>query len=185
MTDHLADDANSTGTDSQTSDTATSRSYHRRRVLQAAGAIVTAGVFAGCTNLGDDGPNGNDDSQPSSVDEWLSNTGNYDSIEDHLDEDSVTVEVGAQGNNGANAFAPAAIRISPGTTVTWEWVDGYHNVVATDGAFDSGSAEQNGSFEHTFGAAGTFFYYCDPHRSIDMKGAVVVESDDESARNSL
>lgn len=178
MTDHLADDANSTGTDSRTPIATMACSYHRRRVLKAAGAIAAVGVLAGCTDSGDNGSGGNGDSQPGSVDEWLSNTDNYDSIEDLHGEDSVTVEVGAQGNSDANAFAPAAIRISPGTTVTWEWVDGYHNVVATDGEFDSGSAEQDGSFEHIFDEAGTFYYYCDPHRSIDMKGAVVVESTD-------
>lgn len=185
MTEQLADKNNSTGTDSRTPPAASSVTCHRRRVLKATGAIAAAGVLAGCAGLGNDGPSGTGDGNPDSVDEWLSNTGNYESIEDFRTEDSVTVKVGAQGNNGANAFEPAAIRITPGTTVVWDWVSGYHNVVATDGTFDSGSAEEDGSFERTFEATGTFYYYCAPHRSIGMKGAVVVESVDvESAWSS-
>ena len=150
----------------------------RRRFLEAAGSLTVVGLLAGCTNNvnnGDSGSNGESDSE--SVDDWLSDTGNYDGV-DKMGEDSVTVKVGAQGNKGANAFAPAAIEISPGTTVTWDWVNGYHNVVATDGQFDSGEPEQNATFEHTFDTVGTVYYYCEPHRSMGMKGAVIVSDDD-------
>src|SRR5699024_1910019 len=112
--------------------------------LRAAGGVAVAGLLAGCTSSGSrgnagadtggDGSGGNSgtagNSSGSSVEEWLADASNYDSAEDMTGKNSVTVEVGAEGNNGANAFAPAAIRISPGTTVTWEWINGYHNVVA-------------------------------------------------------
>ncbi|WP_224450443.1 halocyanin domain-containing protein [Haloprofundus salilacus] len=147
----------------------------RRRFLSAAGSLALVGLLGGCTNTANDGDSGsNGESDPASVDDWLSNTGNYEGVVDTTDVDSVTIEVGARGNNGANAFAPAAIEISPGTTVTWEWVDGYHNVVATEGQFDSGEVEQNATFEHTFDTTGTVYYYCEPHRSMAMKGAIVV-----------
>lgn len=136
---------------------------------------MVVGLLAGCTinvNNGDSGSNGEDN--PESVDGWLSDTGNYSDVVDMTSESSVTVEVGAQGNNGANAFAPAAIEITPGTTVTWKWVNGYHNVVATGDQFSSGEPEQNATFEHTFETIRTVYYYCEPHRSMGMKGAIIV-----------
>jgi halocyanin-like protein len=56
-------------------------------------------------------------------------------VEDLRGQDEVTVEVGASGNGGSVAFAPAGIWIDPGTTVIWEWTGdgGNHNVVTADG----------------------------------------------------
>lgn len=158
----------------------------RRKFLRSVSSVVVAGLIAGCTNGGSEGNDGsgnggtNNSNGSSSVDQWLANTGNYDSVEDMTGKTPITVEVGAKGNSGANAFAPAAIQISPGTTVTWEWVNGYHNVVAKNGQFSSGDAEQNTTFKHTFETPGTVLYYCKPHRSMGMKGAVVVKEDDGS-----
>lgn len=178
MTEKHKDDARTSGNTNRATDK-TDRTetdpisrFGRRRFLWASG-VVLAGSFAGC--LGGANEESDDDDGPSSVDEWLADTGNHDSVEDVTGESAVTVEVGAEGNDGANAFAPAAISITPGTTVTWAWVDGYHNVVDTDGQFDSGEPEQNATFEHTFETAGTAYYYCKPHESMGMKGAVVVE----------
>ncbi|PSQ57584.1 MAG: halocyanin domain-containing protein, partial [Halobacteriales archaeon SW_9_67_25] len=33
------------------------------------------------------------------------------------------------------------------------------------------------TFEHTFGEDGLFNYFCQPHKSVGMKGSVVVGSD--------
>lgn len=70
------------------------------------------------------------------------------------------------------AFAPQAVKISSGTTVTWTW-PAYgapipaipHDVVSLeDGAFDSGVRFPGGSdFAHTFADVGTALYYCTPH----------------------
>ncbi|WP_227354325.1 halocyanin domain-containing protein [Haladaptatus salinisoli] len=145
----------------------------RRRFLRAAGGLAIVGLLAGCTDDGDGGGGG---SGASSVDEWLSNTDNYDSVRDATGDDAVTVEVGPASNE--LVFAPAAIRVRPGTTVTWKWVgSGHHNVVAEGGQFDSGQAKTGGTFEHTFETPGTVLYYCEPHESAGMKGAVVVEGD--------
>jgi len=108
-------------------------------------------------------------------DEYLSNTPNYDgTIVDETGSGSVTVGVGADGQL---IFEPAAIRISTGTTVTWEWQGGVHNVVAEDGTFDSGAAvgDPNTTFEHTFDSAGEWAYFCEPHVFAGMKGYVIVE----------
>ena len=68
----------------------------------------------------------------------------------------VTVAVGAQGNGGAFAFDPPAIRVSTGTTVVWEWTGegAQHNVAAAGGGFESDmSSEEGYTFEHTFAEA--------------------------------
>lgn len=117
---------------------------------------------------------------PSEVNDYLSDVSNFDgTVEDMTGQSTVTVEVGASGNNGNFAFAPAAIVVDSGTTVQFEWTGqgGVHNVVAESGAFDSGSSvEQSGvNFEHTFAGAGNFLYYCTPHKTLGMKGAVIVQ----------
>lgn len=95
---------------------------------------------------------------------------------------SVTVEVGSESNE--KVFAPAAIRITPGTTVTWKWIgSGNHNVVDKDGQFTSGDPEKKATFKHTFETAGTVLYYCAPHKSAGMKGAVIVEDGGESGNS--
>ncbi len=132
-------------------------------------------------NGGDDG-GGDDDSSGgdggTDFGSWFDNVGNFDGVADHTGESEVTVTVGAQGNGGAFAFAPPAIRVDSGTTVVWEWTGdgGTHNVVAEDGSFESDLVGSPGhTFEHAFDSAGTFKYACSPHKRTGMKGAVVVE----------
>lgn len=127
------------------------------------------------------------------VDEWLTGgqTGGADdsydgSIVDMSDADSVTVEVGADGNGASFAFDPSAVAVSTGTEVTWEWTGagGRHNVVAdpdggtdaTDFTFSSGDPVDSGdeTFTRTFEETGNALYYCGPHLTAGMKGAVVV-----------
>jgi halocyanin-like protein len=67
--------------------------------------------------------------------------------------------------------------VSPETTVVWEWTGegGAHNVVAEDESFESELLSEYGeTFEYTFSEPGTVRYYCGPHKSLGMKGAVVV-----------
>jgi len=112
------------------------------------------------------------------LEEWFSNVDNYESIADETGSDQVTVSVGAQGNGGAFAYDSPAIRISTGTTVVWEWTGqgAQHNVAAEGGAFESElNGEEGFTFEHTFSSSGTYRYACTPHRTLGMKGAVVVE----------
>ncbi|MFC7068527.1 halocyanin domain-containing protein [Halobaculum lipolyticum] len=109
--------------------------------------------------------------------EWFSNTGNYDGVVDETGSGSVTVEVGSEANGGAFGFGPAAVRVDPGTTVTWEWTGngGSHNVVAEGGAFETDLVGEAGhTFEYTFEEAGVYRYACTPHKAMGMKGAVVV-----------
>ncbi|MEF8776170.1 MAG: halocyanin domain-containing protein [Haloarculaceae archaeon] len=115
-------------------------------------------------------------------DGYLEDVSNYDEeLTDLRGQDEVTVEVGAAGNNGNFAFGPAAVQIEPGTTVVWEWTGegGQHNVLHEDGdAFGSElKGEAGATFEHEFGEAGVYRYYCDPHKALGMKGAIVVGDD--------
>lgn len=115
------------------------------------------------------------------VDAFLSNVRNYDGeIMDATGMDRVPVVVGAEGNGGNFAYEPAAVAVSPGTSVVWEWtgLGGQHNVLSRDPSdfeFDSGNpAVESDPFEHSFGSPGVGLYVCVPHESLGMKGAVVV-----------
>ena len=77
-----------------------------------------------------------------------------------------------------NTFEPATVTVSVGDTVEWTW-EGFHNVVADDGTFNSGEATDGGTFSHTFTEAGEFPYYCSVHGSAGgngMAATVVVEA---------
>ncbi|MFB6281488.1 MAG: halocyanin domain-containing protein [Haloferacaceae archaeon] len=173
----------------------------RRAFVRGVGSLTLAGALAGCSGGGGGGgeeteaeteagtetetatatptpASGGD--VPAAVSEYLSDVGNFDgSVADRTGQSEVTVEVGAQGNGGNFAFAPPAVRVDAGTTVVWEWTGqgGQHNVVAESGAdFASELVSEAGhTFSQTLDATGVVTYYCEPHQSLGMKGAVVVE----------
>ena len=93
-------------------------------------------------------------------------------------QDAITIKVGAKGNMGDFGFGPAAVAISPATTVTWEWTGrgGAHNVVAEQGTFTSGApvSAEGTTFKYTLGKLGVYKYVCEPHESMGMKGSVLV-----------
>jgi len=98
---------------------------------------------------------GRDPSEEPNYDGFFDDVSNYDGTVDMRDADEVTVNVGA---NDGLSFGPAAVAVSSGTTVVWEWTGqgGDHNVSATDGEFESDTAGEEGhTFEHTFEEAGT------------------------------
>lgn len=110
--------------------------------------------------------------------DWFKGVSNYAGTADLRGRDNVTVQVGAKGNMGMYAFSPAAIAVSPGTTVVWEWTGkgGVHNVVNEAGSFDSGTLVDKAgfTFAHTFDEPGIYTYVCEPHQSMGMRGAVFV-----------
>ena len=113
-------------------------------------------------------------------DDWFDDVDNYEGTFDMRGEDEVEVMVGA-GDDGFD-FEPAAIAVSPGTEVVWEWTGegGAHDVVHADGdAFESDLADEEGhTFEHTFEEDGIYRYVCQPHEAVGMKGAVTVAEED-------
>jgi halocyanin-like protein len=113
------------------------------------------------------------------VESYLADANNYDgTVEDFTGQDEVVVEVVTDDDTDQiNFFDPPAIRIDQGTELTWEWVGGgAHSVTHEDSEFDSGLLDSEGAtFSHAFDETGTYLYYCKPHKSLGMKGAVVVE----------
>jgi halocyanin-like protein len=157
------------------SDTATTTGMGRRTFLKASAGLAgatAAGATASAPAVAQDSGSGQ-----SPFDGWFDNVSNYDGVVDMTGNSEVTVEVGASGNDGNFAFAPAAVRVDPGTTVVWEWTGqgGSHNVVAEDGSFESEMVgEQGHTFEQTVEAEGVTKYACSPHEAMGMKGALVV-----------
>ena len=159
---------------------------HRRDVLRAAALATVGGLsaLAGCSAAGASTPVGVEPTlltEPAYGD-WFDGVSNYAGTVDRRDESTVTVDVGARGNLGAFGFGPAAVAVSPGTTVVWRWTGrgGGHNVVADDGTYDSGPLvdEAGHSYERRFDAPGVSRYVCEPHRAMGMRGAVAVLADD-------
>ena len=73
------------------------------------------------------------------------------------------------------SFSPASLTINQGDTVTW--VNNGptpHSATATGGSFNTGILKAGQSASHTFGQAGTFSYYCQPHPF--MKATIVVQA---------
>lgn len=159
--------------------------FDRRDVLRASGVGLVA-ALAGCGGGGDGdggGDSGNGDSDvPSRIDDFLSgSTSNYDgTIADQTGQDEVVIDVGASGNGGNRAFSPPAVRISSGTTVSFQWTGqgGLHNVVSTDDSdfdFDSGDPKMSGDpFEQSFDDTGIALYLCGPHQSAGMYGGIEI-----------
>ncbi|MGC2429981.1 MAG: plastocyanin/azurin family copper-binding protein [Nitrososphaeraceae archaeon] len=94
--------------------------------------------------------------------------------------DSVTISPGSSVPSNGKFFVPATLTVSTGTTVTWTNGDSTLHTVTSGSAesgnsgteFDSSYLAAGKTFQHQFGTAGTFDYYCTLHPW--MKGEVVV-----------
>ncbi len=61
-------------------------------------------------------------------------------------------------------FAPMAVTVPAGSTVTWKNLDGEpHTVTSADGLFRSGALDQNDSFSFKFVKPGVYKYVCSIH----------------------
>ena len=71
------------------------------------------------------------------------------------------------------AFAPASIKVAPGTTVVWSDADQIpHTSTSKDGVWDSKPIQPGGTFKVTFSKPGTYVYGCTIHPF--MQATVVV-----------
>jgi plastocyanin len=72
-------------------------------------------------------------------------------------------------------FDPAAIRVSPGATVTWTWTGSIdHSVNFSSATITDSSIRTNGTHSTALpSTAGTYSYVCDVHAS--MTGTVQVQ----------
>jgi len=89
-----------------------------------------------------------------------------------------TVEVKLGTDAGMLAFEPSTINISTGDSVKFvnnklaphnAVFDGHEELSHADLAFAPGE-----SWEETFSTAGTYDFYCEPHRGAGMVGKVIV-----------
>jgi halocyanin-like protein len=167
--------------------------YTRRGVLKAGAAgVATLGLSTAVSGQ-----------QSSAYGGYLAEEGTWDGLTaDATGLDEVTIEVGAAGNNGNFAFAPPVVLVEPGTTVQWQWTGagGGHNVVhfpqdvdasnlTNEDFFDqfafNSQTETEGTtiseegfvYEYTAEETGVFPYVCTPHRTLQMKGVLVVGED--------
>ncbi|WP_440990198.1 halocyanin domain-containing protein [Haloarchaeobius baliensis] len=141
----------------------------RRQFMAAAGTVALGTAASGLAA-------GQQTGEVSLVD-WFDGVSNADGLVDWTGESEVTITVGSEGNGGAFAFDPPAVRIDPGTTVVWEWSGngGVHDVAAEDGSFASEMQGETGAtFEQTFEESGVVRYACNPHKSMGMRAALMV-----------
>lgn len=92
---------------------------------------------------------------------------------------AATVEVKLGSDSGMLAFEPSTVTINAGDTVKFvnnkmaphnAVFEGHDELSHSDLAFAPGE-----SWEETFTTAGTYDYYCEPHRGAGMVGKVIVE----------
>lgn len=152
-----------------------------RRAMLALTGSAGAALLAGC--LGSALPGDADEStttptsSPQAVPYGLSNANGYDgpqSAADATGRSAVTVDVGV--GSGGLAFDPVAVHVDPGTTITWRWRWGNHDVVATAGAEFSSEIKSGGTFvwQVPHDASGLVEYECEPHAGQGMRGALAV-----------
>ena len=92
---------------------------------------------------------------------------------------AATVEVKLGTDAGMLAFEPSTVNISAGDTVKFvnnklaphnAVFDGNDDLSHPDLAFAPGE-----SWERTFSTAGSYDFYCEPHRGAGMVGTIVVK----------
>jgi plastocyanin len=92
---------------------------------------------------------------------------------------ALAVSVASAGGSRVRAsdfhFKPGTITIQKGQKVTWKWIQGRHTVTLKGGSFNKVLSSSHPKRSLTFKKRGTFRYYCRFHRSLGMKGKVVVK----------
>ena len=83
----------------------------------------------------------------------------------HADETTVTID--------NFTFAPAALTVKVGTTVTWKNHDDIPHTIVSAGKFRSKALDTDDSYSFTFTAAGDYTYFCSLHPH--MTGTIKVE----------
>jgi len=90
---------------------------------------------------------------------------------------AIVVDMPNQGGYEYSQYTPAQITVIIGVNNTVVWTNHdvlIHNVIANNGAFNSGDIAPGAAFQFTFTQAGTYTYHCSYHAS--MSGVVIVKS---------
>ena len=115
------------------------------------------------------------------IDKILSPPSDEPVIEEPVDDCDVTIGIG----NSGYAYDRVSVSINVGDTVCWKWTDSDmpHNVaeIAEIGSSErvaggvySGAAVETVDFSYTFNENTTFYYACEPHITMGMKGEIIV-----------
>ncbi len=92
---------------------------------------------------------------------------------------AATTEIKLGTDSGMLAFEPSNLTISAGDSVKFvnnklaphnAVFDGHEELSHTDLAFAPGE-----SWTETFSTAGTYVFYCEPHRGAGMEGKIIVQ----------
>lgn len=183
---------------------------NRRAFIKASSAVTTVGVtsLAGCTDGGDDGDGGGDGDSGGGQEP----NQNEDTPEEPPDENETATSEGNGGDGDQNTvametendeyyFDPIGLYVESGTTVTFQNESGSHSSTAyqeSNGpaevtripedaeAWDSGILnEQGATFDQTFEVAGTYDYFCIPHKQLGMVGRIVVDEPGGPAKDGM
>jgi len=163
----------------------------RRQVLATTGVALATGI-AGCASNGEGTETGGDVGEETTEGGEMTTEGGEETTPDEettTPGEETTTGSGATsvvvGPNGEFRFSPSSVTVATGDAVEWVWSSGGHNIVVDsqpDGADwqgtegDAGTVHDAGhEYSHTFETAGTYAYYCNPHRASGMTGEVVVE----------
>lgn len=160
----------------------------RRRTLLARLAVLAAPGLAGCIG----GPDGEAPTDPEPTDPTDQPTASPSPSPPATDPDSPaptdTATPGTEadqevvvGPGGDLRFSPDSFEIGVGDTVRWRFDSGGHNVrpgeipddadwPGTEGG-DSTTFSGGHTYTYTFEVAGTYEYYCAPHRAAGMTGS--------------
>jgi plastocyanin len=90
------------------------------------------------------------------------------------------VEIQLRSDAAGDRFDPTSVTIAAGTTVTWNWASGFHNVTPTGTPAFTGSGNPVSAphtFSQTFDTPGTYLYFCVVHGTptAGMRGTIVVQ----------
>lgn len=165
----------------------------RRTFLRSTSVAATVGLasFAGCTG-GDGG-----DGDGGSTDGGNETDGEDGGVAGQPGENRVAMVT----EDTTYYFDPIGLFVESGTTVTFDIESGAHSSTAyfedydlADATripmdaepWDSGTISGSGTtFEHTFETAGTYDYYCIPHKTLGMVGRIVVDEPGGPAEGSM
>ncbi len=147
------------------------------------GALVLTG--GGCTTTEDTTTNTNATVVDVDEDEVMeADDADEDTEVEVEDEDAVAAAGTISVTNSGNTFTPADVTINVGDSVEFS-VGATHNVVeVTEADYTAnGKTLKDSGFEVDFGGTktvtfdepGTYYYVCQPHVGLGMKGTVIVE----------
>jgi plastocyanin len=149
-----------------------------RRRLLALGGTALATTLAGCGGGGGDGGSDGGDGGDGGSDGDNGGDATPTPTPTPVEPDQEIIV----GPGGSLEFDPAEVTVSTGATVQWTWESDFHTVTVDsqpEGENWSGTGEETHdtgyTHVHTFSTAGTYEYYCQPHRSQGMTGTLTVE----------